>query len=125
MALAASHASAQEGTLKLRVSGLRSAEGKVMAVLVDHKDPAKVAYAMAPATDNGTVECTLTGKINLEAPLYVFHDADGNFNLNLDPAGVPVEGCFSGPVTLDEEGTALVELKYYAEAAAASDKSND
>ncbi len=104
---------AQNNRLKVKISGIREAKGTIMVALGDYADPAKMAVAMVPANE-GTVECVLTGNIDLDARLHVFHDENGNFNLDMNEMGVPTEGCASVPVETDENGTALVKLTYHA-----------
>ncbi len=105
----------EAGNLKVRITGIRENTGTVMVALGDYTDLGNMVGEMVPASaaQDGTAECVLTGKIDLGATLYAFLDTNGNFNLDLGERGIPAEGCAFGPVTLDENGTATIELKYY------------
>ncbi len=106
---------ANAGELKIRVTGIRGNSGTVMVALGDYTDMANMVGGMVSASDvrDGVAECVLTGDIDLGKTLYAFVDSNGNFNLDLGERGIPAEGCAFGPVTLDENGTATIELKYY------------
>lgn len=118
-ALCANHATAQtpaqspagNDTLKVRITGIRSAEGILLVALGDDTKPTGMVATMAPATGE-TVECTLIGNIDPTADIHAFHDTNGNFTLDMRD-GVPTEGCASGPVVTDENGTAVINLKYF------------
>ncbi len=105
----------EAGNLNVRIIGIREDKGNVMVALGDYTDLTKMVGTIVSAGDarNGTAECILTGKIDLSATLYAFIDTNGNFNLDLNERGIPTEGCAFGPVTLDENGMATIELKYF------------
>ena len=101
--------------LKVKITGIRENTGTVMVALGDYKDLTNMVGEMVPAStaNEGTAECILSGDIDLGATLYAFLDSNRNFNLDLNERGIPAEGCAFGPVVLDENGTATIELKYY------------
>jgi uncharacterized protein (DUF2141 family) len=103
---------AQTSSLKVRVSGIRETKGTILVALGDYTRPMEMA-AERTAANSETVECTLTGNIDPAARIHVFHDLNGNFDLDRNERGIPVEGCFSGAVEKDADGVAIVKLVYY------------
>jgi uncharacterized protein (DUF2141 family) len=103
---------AAQDSLRVRITAVKGGKGTLLVALGDYTDPAEMAYAMVPVIGE-TVECTLRGKIDRAAKLHAFHDANGNYTLDKDAAGIPAEGCASGPLSIAEDGAATVTLKYY------------
>lgn len=113
----ATETTAKTGELKVRITGIREARGIVLVALGDYTKTAPDGWVggMAAAGDaeNGSIECTLTGDIDPDATIYAFLDTNGNRDLDRNERGIPVEGCAFGPVVLDENGIAKLELKYF------------
>lgn len=103
---------AQADTLRVKITGIKTFTGKIMVAGGDYGKPMEMASAMVEA-DAETVECVISGDIAPGTKLYIFHDANNNFQLDMTNDGVPTEGCYSGTIEPDKNGVQMVELKYY------------
>jgi uncharacterized protein (DUF2141 family) len=102
-------------TLRVKVTGIKTAGGNIMVSAGDYTRPLEMAGAMVPASGE-TVECVLVGDVAPGTNLYAFHDENGNFNLDLTEKKLPAEGCYYGKIEPSEEGALTVELTYYTQA---------
>lgn len=103
LTVSALSASAQND-LTVKVKNIRSAKGKVM-IAAD-----KGQYAMVEATSD-TATMVLRAVPEGKCKLYVFHDENGNYQLDKED-GVPVERCDMVDLEMtDEAKTINVELK--------------
>lgn len=107
----------QADKLTVKITGIRQSEGVVMIALGDHTKPNPEGWiagmVSASHAKDGSVVCTLKGKIDRGATLYAFLDTNGNRSLDRDEHGTPSEGCAFGPVVLDQDGVASLELRYF------------
>lgn len=112
-AAAATDCAAQDnGGIKVKVTGIRNDNGKIMVSGGDFDKPAEMAYGMTEARKD-TVVCALFGKLAPGAKIYAFHDENGNFDLDRYPGGKPAEGCFAGTAEPAEDGVITIALTYY------------
>lgn len=99
----------ENGSLKVKVTGIRSDKGRIMVAAGDYNHPETMAYGMTQAK-LGSVECILHDKFEPESNIYAFHDENGNFNLDKDTEGKPVESCFAGITEADDNGVITIPL---------------
>lgn len=103
LTVSALSASAQND-LTVKVKNIRSAKGKVM-IAAD-----KGQYAMVEATSD-TATMVLRAVPEGKCKLYVFHDENGNYQLDKED-GVPVERCDMVDLEMTAEAKTInVELK--------------
>lgn len=103
LTVSALSASAQND-LTVKVKNIRSAKGKVM-IAAD-----KGQYAMVEATSD-TATMVLRAVPEGKCKLYVFHDENGNYQLDKED-GVPVERCDMLDLEMTAEAKTInVELK--------------
>lgn len=117
MSAAALNCSAQNNTLSLKVTNLKPGQGKVLIALMDNNDPATVISKMiALDGKKKNVKCVLENVPEGIRNLYIFQDLNGDYNLDLNEKGIPVEGCFSGKVDIRARRKRTeAMLEYYAE----------
>ena len=84
--------------VKVEVRGIRSAKGAIM-VMAQQDSESKPVYAMATA-----VKDTVT---------VVFHDENGNWELDKNEQGIPVEGYAREKCKKEPEASATVKVKMY------------
>ena len=85
---------AQAETLQLRITGLQARGGSVMVSVQKREDymlPLQTAGAIVSGDGQGDVLLDLPVPDG-EYAVTVLHDADGNFDMNVDAAGKPLEG---------------------------------
>jgi len=103
----------QSGNIKVVVENIKSTDGKIMIGIGDMKDMVNMKGSMVEITGESVSSgfCDLPlGKTNV----YVFHDANGNNNLDLGKNGIPLEGCaISEAVITEDEAEITIILKYY------------
>lgn len=86
------NADEKSGQLKLKISGIRSNEGKIMAAVGDHKAAFdKMAGEMVQSDTTGVTIVFRSLPLGTHN-LYVFHDQNNNFTLDIGENGVPNEG---------------------------------
>ena len=104
---------AQENSLKLKVSDIKKEGGTILIAIGDYTNPLSMVSKMIKA-DGKNVEVTLYDIPEGKNNLYVFHDANGNFTLDMDENGTPLEGCYSGELEIGKGKKEMeIKLKYY------------
>lgn len=108
---------AQENSLKLKISDIKKEGGTILIAIGDHSDPMSMVSRMVKA-EGKSVEITFYDLPEGKTNLYVFHDANGNYTLDMDENGTPLEGCYSGELEVGKgKKETEVKLKYYGPAA--------
>ena len=107
--------------VKVKVTGVKNDSGRIMIAAGNESDRSNMVSTMTSASSKN-VEVTMDIPAGSHR-IYVFHDENGNMNLDRDSAGKPTEGCYMGSIEVDEN-TKLIEVKlrYYLHENETSDK---
>lgn len=82
----------KSGSLEVKISGIRSNQGKIMAAVGDYTAaPGKMAGEMIQSDTTGVTIFFRSLPLGTHN-LYVFHDENSNFTLDMGETGVPQEG---------------------------------
>lgn len=83
-------ANAQSRSIQVEVKGVRNANGKIL-VMAQLDEASKPVYGLAEAR-KGSVSVTLENMSDEKYLISVFHDENGNWQLDMNEKGIPVEG---------------------------------
>lgn len=115
MVISAFIAEARSEEVKIKIDGIRNASGSLMIAAGDPADMSSAVFAMSPAAE-GSVTITMNIPEG-DTALNIFHDENGNFNLDRDTEGRPTEGCYSGQISVEAGGGEFEAKLWYFEAA--------
>ncbi len=84
-------------TVVVHVDSAESDEGRVVVSLFESDDGfprenEKAAYTTSAPIETGSASVQVTGVVEGDYAVFVFHDADGNGTLNTNWVGMPKEG---------------------------------
>lgn len=100
--------------VKVKITGIKDHTGNVM-VAANISNPEKLRAEMTPVSGK-TAEVVLKNMDEGPVAIYVFVDANGNFNLDLNEMSIPIEGCAIKQVNVSEGmGVVEIPLEYHAE----------
>ncbi len=102
---------AQKTDVTVTVKDIKEVKGKIMIAIGDISNPEKMIHDMIDVEEPGEVSCLLKdvpfGKTNV----YVFQDLNGNYNLDKNEKGIPIEPCFTKEKVMIKEGMKPVKAK--------------
>ena len=125
LAVVALGVSAQEkGSLTVRIEGLRNSKGTVLIALSDKEIPTDNQFLGANMAKADSAGMAFFFEQVPAIPVYVqvFHDENGNFQLDRTPEGIPAEGVGSVPgsralpaftVKADQKNELTVQMSYF------------
>lgn len=99
-----------DGNITVEVKKIRNKKGHilVMAQINENSEP---IYSFAKITGH-TVEVTLKGTGAKEYVISVFHDENGNWKLDTDERGIPIEGFARKNYQTDSHEPCCLKLYY-------------
>ena len=97
--------------VKVEVRGIRSAKGDIM-VMAQQDSESKPVYAMATAVKD-TVTVVLKDVPWEKFLISLFHDENGNWELDMNEQGIPVEGYAREKCKKEADASATVKMKMY------------
>lgn len=97
--------------VKVEVRGVRSAKGSIM-VMAQVDAESKPVYAMAKAAKD-TVTVVLKDVPWKEFQISLYHDEDGDWELNMNEQGIPVEGYAREKFKKEQDASSTVKVKMY------------
>ena len=97
--------------VKVEVRGIRSAKGAIM-VMAQQDSESKPVYAMATAVKD-TVTVVLKDVPWEKFLISLFHDENGNWELDMNEQGIPVEGYAREKCKKEADASATVKMKMY------------
>lgn len=102
---------AQTADVTVTVENIKDAKGKIMLAAGDKSKPQAMIGEMVSVTAAGYIVCVLknvpVGKTNL----YVYHDLNDNFQLDMDENQIPVEPCNKKEKVTIKEGENKIKIK--------------
>ena len=111
--LVSANCAAQENSLKLKIGNIKKEGGTILIAVGDYTNPMAMVSKMIKV-DGNKAECTLYDIPEGKTNLYVFHDENGNYTLDRNGEGIPLEGCYSGKIEIGKDKKeAEIKLKYY------------
>lgn len=97
--------------VKVEVRGIRSDKGSIM-VMAQKDSESEPVYAMATAVKD-TVTVILKNVPGDKFLVSLFHDENGNWKLDTDEQGIPIEG-YAREKSKKKEGTpTIIKMKVY------------
>ena len=104
---------AQGNSLKIKISDIKKEGGTILIAVGDYSNPTAMVSKMVKV-EGKSVEFTLHDLPEGKTSLYVFHDENGNYALDMSENGVPLEGCYSGELEVGKgKKETEIKLKYY------------
>ena len=97
--------------VKVEVRGIRSAKGKIM-VMAQPDSNTKPVYAMVKAVKD-TVTVVLKDVPWKEFQLALYHDENGNWEMDKNEQGMPIEGYAREKVKKAQDASVTVKSKVY------------
>lgn len=97
--------------VKVEIRGIRSAKGNIM-VMAQKDAESKPVYAMAAAVKD-TVTVILKDVPWEQFQVSLFHDENGNWELDMNEQGIPVEGYAREKCKKEPDAPATVKVKLY------------
>lgn len=97
--------------VKVEVRGIRSARGSIM-VMAQKDSQSKPVYAMVTAAKD-TVTVVLKEIFWDQFQISLFHDENGNWELDKNEQGIPVEGYAREKCKKEPDGLTTVKVKLY------------
>lgn len=97
--------------VKVEVRGIRSEKGNIM-VMAQHGSESKPVYAMVAAVKD-TVTVVLKDVPWEEFVVSLFHDENGNWELDMNEKGIPVEGYAREKGKKSEDDPVTIKMKMY------------
>lgn len=97
--------------VKVEVRGIRNTKGNIM-VMAQANSESKPVYAMTAAVKD-TVTVILKDVAWKEFLVSLFHDENGNWELDKNEQGIPVEGYAREKFKKEQEAPSAVKVKLY------------
>lgn len=97
--------------VKVEIRGIRSTKGNIM-VMAQKDAESKPVYAMAVAVKD-TVTVILKDVPWEQFQVSLFHDENGNWELDMNEQGIPVEGYAREKCKKEPDAPATVKVKLY------------
>ena len=97
--------------VKVEVRGIRSAKGNIL-VMAQADQESKPVYAMIAAAKD-TVTVILKDVPWKEFQILLFHDENGNWELDKNDQGIPVEGYAREKCKKERDAPVIVKTKLY------------
>lgn len=97
--------------VKVEIRGIRSAKGSIMVMALKDSE-SKPVYAMVTAVKD-TATVVLKEVLWEQFQISLFHDENGNRELDKNEQGMPVEGYAREKCKKEPDGSATVKVKLY------------
>lgn len=102
---------AQTADVTVVVKDVKEAKGKIMVAAGDKAKPKEMIGEMALVSSTGDIICVLKNVPIGKTNIYVYHDLNENFQLDMDENHIPVEPCNTKEKVTIKEGENNIEIK--------------